>query len=100
MRAYGFQPEARSEFHDSARYYQSQQPGLGLRFVDAVRESVVRIRLRPMLYREIEPGVRQCRVLRYPFGIIYRIKSERVEILAVMHLHRKPGYWRDRGIGG
>jgi plasmid stabilization system protein ParE len=96
MIPYGFHPEARLEFRESARYYESQQPGLGFRYVDAVRDAITRVRSRPRLYREIEPNIRQCRVLRFPYGVIYQIKNSRIEILAVMHLHRRPGYWKNR----
>ena len=96
MIPFGFHPEARSEFLESARYYESQKSGLGHRYVDAVRDAITRVRSRPQLYREIEQDVRQCRTPRFPFGIIYRFTDEQIEILAVMHLHRKPGYWKDR----
>jgi hypothetical protein len=49
------------------------------------------------LYRQIEPDIRQCRVLRFPFGIIYRVRKDMIEIIAVMDLRRKPGYWTKRG---
>ncbi len=31
---------------------------------------------------------------RFPYGLIYRIQSDRVVIVAVMHLKRRPFYWR------
>ena len=96
MKPFGFHPEARSEFHASALYYEAQQEGLGRRFSEAIREALVRIRTNPLLHREIEEGIRQCRALRFPFGVIYRLKDDAVEVLAVMHLHRKPGYWKQR----
>jgi toxin ParE1/3/4 len=96
MKPFGFHPEARSEFHESALRYESQQIGLGRRFVEAVRDAIVRIRTQPLLFREIEPGIRQCRTLRFPYGVIYRLKGDTVEVLAVMHLSRKPGYWKHR----
>jgi plasmid stabilization system protein ParE len=96
MIPFGFHDEARREFRESARYYELQKDGLGSRFVDAVRDAITRIRSHPQLYREIEPGVRQCRTPRFPYGIIYRVRNSTVEILAVMHLHRKPGYWKSR----
>jgi hypothetical protein len=27
---------------------------------------------------------------------VYRTRPERIEVLAVMHLHRQPGYWKPR----
>lgn len=96
MIPFGFHAEARKEFRESARYYESQQDGLGQRFVDAVRDAIDRIRSHPQLYHEFEPGVRQCRTPHFPYGIIYRVRNSTVEILAVMHLHRRPGYWKSR----
>jgi plasmid stabilization system protein ParE len=96
MKPFGFHPEARSEFHQSALYYESPQIGLGRRFVEAVRDAIARIRTQPLLFRETEPGIRRCRTLRFPYGVIYRLKGGAVEVLAVMHLSRKPGYWKHR----
>ena len=93
-----FHQEARIEFLESITYYESQQAGLGRRFMEAVKEAVRRIQTHPNMYR-LAGGkkCRQCRIPKFPFGIIYRIENKRIEIIAVMHLHRKPGYWLKRG---
>jgi len=93
---YRFHPAARAELLKSIQYYESQQSGLGRRFLDAVTEAVHRIQAHPSMYRLISTTWRQCRVPRFPFGIIYRVKDRRIEIIAVMHLHREPGYWQNR----
>jgi hypothetical protein len=28
--------------------------------------------------------------------VLYRVERERIYVVAVMHLHRRPGYWRPR----
>jgi len=33
---------------------------------------------------------------RYPFVVVYRLAAERIEIMAVAHGRRKPGYWKGR----
>jgi len=33
---------------------------------------------------------------RFPYGVLYSIEPDRVYILAVMHLHRHPDYWKSR----
>jgi plasmid stabilization system protein ParE len=93
-----FHPEARTEFLESIRYYEAQRPGLGQRFLGPIRETIRRIQDRPSMYRVVSETRRQCRVPRFPFGIIYRTENHRIEIIAVMHPHRKPGYWRDRSM--
>jgi toxin ParE1/3/4 len=90
-----FHPSAREELVQSAHYYQVQTAGLGSRFATAVQDTVRRIQESPLLYRVIEGDIRRCRVLRFPYGVVYRVR-ERIEVIAVMHLHREPGYWKSR----
>jgi hypothetical protein len=33
---------------------------------------------------------------RFPFVIVFRETAFGLEIIAVAHGHRRPGYWRDR----
>jgi len=35
-------------------------------------------------------------VRRFPYGVVYRKTPSVIRILAVMHLMRKPGYWKER----
>ncbi|MBM3860161.1 MAG: type II toxin-antitoxin system RelE/ParE family toxin [Verrucomicrobia bacterium] len=96
MNQVGFHPEARQEFWESIRYYEAQQAGLARHFVHSVRAAVNRINQFPELATEIDPGVRQYRIQRFPYGLIYRSRADHLQVIAVMHLHRKPGYWRER----
>ena len=93
---FGFHPEARGELVESAADYDSQQRGLGERFLSSVTDAIRCIQTHPKMYPLIDRQWRQCRVPRFPFGLIYRVTKRRIEIVAVMHLHRMPGYWKDR----
>jgi hypothetical protein len=33
---------------------------------------------------------------RFPFSLVYRMRGDEVEVLAVAHGKRRPGYWRSR----
>jgi hypothetical protein len=44
----------------------------------------------------LSANVWRCRVNRFPYGLVYEVSGEEIVIVAVMHLHRRPGYWRDR----
>ena len=96
MKPVEFHPEARVELIESARFYEAQRPGLGRRFASAVRDAAQRIQTYPSSCRIVEDDFRQCRVLRFPYALVYRVRAGRVEIVAVMHLHREPGYRRSR----
>ena len=96
MTLVGFHPGARAEFRESICYYETQQPKLGKRFLSAVRSATERIELHPLMYKALENDIRQCRVRHFPYGLIYRSRKDELQIVAVMHLHRKPGYWKHR----
>lgn len=45
----------------------------------------------------IEPGIRRLLFQdHFPYALIYIIRRQQVIIVAVMHQHREPVYWRDR----
>ena len=91
-----FHSDARAELLEAASYYDAQQKGLGRRFTGVVREAVRRIQDWLRLYKVIEDDIRRCRVPRFPYGLIYRLGEDEIQVIAVMHLHRRPGYWRSR----
>jgi toxin ParE1/3/4 len=40
--------------------------------------------------------IRRVLANRFPYGIPYAPRPNTIYILAVMHLKRRPDYWRDR----
>jgi len=91
-----FHPAARAEFREAAHYYEGEQPGLGRRFTDAVETALQRIAQNPLLFRVVFEDVRKCRVLRFPYGLLYQLRTDYVRVVGVMHLHRDPDYWKSR----
>jgi toxin ParE1/3/4 len=96
MKAVRFHPDAESEMIEAAAYYETQQPDLGRRFLASVQDAVNRIRVRPQLYPVVELDVRRCLAKTFPFGVLFRERPDKIVIMAVMHLHREPDYWRNR----
>lgn len=41
-------------------------------------------------------GTRRYLLHRFPFAIVYSYDGAIVKVFALMHLHRKPGYWLKR----
>jgi hypothetical protein len=41
-------------------------------------------------------NTRRCLVNRFPFGVIYQLKSDRLHIVAIADLRRHPEYWLNR----
>ncbi|KAF0221585.1 MAG: plasmid stabilization system [Geobacteraceae bacterium] len=96
MTAVFFHPEADAEVVAAAAYYEGQQEDLGKRFLSSVGDGLARIRINPRLCPLIDDDVRRCLTRTFPFGILFRDRGGRIEIIAVMHLRRTPGYWKER----
>ncbi len=96
MKPVRFHPEAEAEMMSAAKFYETQQKDLGKRFLASVQDALNRIQVNPLLYLEIEDGVRRCLTMTFPFGVVFRTMPDQYVIIAVMHLHRDPGYWKKR----
>jgi plasmid stabilization system protein ParE len=95
MRFY-FHPEAKEEFEGAVDFYEQSQAGLGLEFAEEVYATIARIVQYPDAWSVLSENSRRCLVNRFPYGLIYQIKSPALRIIAVAHLHRRPGYWKER----
>ncbi len=91
-----FHPQADDEFDKAVRYYENCRLGLGLEFAEEVYATVARISEYPQAWSPMSKHTRRCLVNRFPFGVIFQIKSGMLRIVAVANLHRRPGYWKDR----
>lgn len=86
-------PSAREETTAAARYYEEEVDGLGKAFMEVLRVGFRRIRKYPRVSTLIRGDYRRHLLDRFPFGIIYRIDSDVITGVAIMHLRRKPDYW-------
>ena len=91
-----FHPDAKQEFAEAVEYYDNCAPGLGDDFIAAIDEAVMRIDSFPLAWPQLSANTRRCRTSRFPYGVIYQLVEQKIYIVAVMHLHREPGYWQNR----
>lgn len=87
---------ARRELNEAAQYYESESPGLGSAFLDEVERCTQAIVNFPEAGPLLTETVRRRLLLRFPYAILYSIKPDRVRVLAVMNLKRRPMYWVGR----
>ncbi|TAL29995.1 MAG: type II toxin-antitoxin system RelE/ParE family toxin [Spirochaetes bacterium] len=87
-------PEAAEEFAEAVRYYNKERSGLGFEFAAEVRNVFTRIKKYPDTWPMITGNIRRCMVTRFPYAVLYNRDGERLLVVAIMHLKRKPGYWR------
>lgn len=94
MKPVVFLPEAEQEMLEAAICYHSKASGLAADYLSEVERAAQSVRESPDTWPIIEGGLRRRLVRRFPFGILYRIEPEKIVIVAVAHLRRKPGYWK------
>ena len=96
MNDYDFLEAAQIELEEGVKYFNEQQADLGYEFVNEVAAALNRILRYPEAWTQLSKRTRRCRTKRFPYGVVYQIRGDRVLVVAIMHLHRKPFYWRDR----
>jgi plasmid stabilization system protein ParE len=93
--------EASTELADAAEWYERQQLGLGSAFSSAVFRALDAIEESPDTWPEW-PGVHHTPPIRrlllpdFPFAVPYMVLEDRVVVLAITHVRRRPGYWLKR----
>ncbi len=91
-----FHPDALAEYENATLYYAGCQDGLELRFIAAVEHVIQQIIEAPERWLVLEDDIRRCLTRVFPYAILYSVETDYVLIVAVMHSHREPGYWRKR----
>ena len=87
---------AEEELVEAMLSYEARVAHLGTTFLACVEEAAQAIRAHPAAWPPLRPGVRHTLVSRFPYAVVYREDPDEIVVLAVMHGHRRPDYWKDR----
>jgi plasmid stabilization system protein ParE len=96
MRPVNFTRESRADVEDVAHWYNEQREGLGEEFRIELGAAVQRIVAFPSGWARLGRRVRRCSLNRFPYGVYYAVLTHEVLVVAVLHLHRRPGIWKRR----
>jgi toxin ParE1/3/4 len=98
MKALIWSREAEEEFAAAADWYEQRAEGLGFRFAQEVLETCERISESPTAFStwENRPTMRKGVLRRFPYVIVYEERQDRLNLLAIAHTSRRPGYWTAR----
>jgi plasmid stabilization system protein ParE len=95
--SYFFHPAAEAEYLESIAYYESKRPGLGAAYLaefERVMDEICEAPHRSPVERR--PDVRRKQMKRFPYTVLYRVRANTVQVLAVAHHRRRPQYWLGR----
>jgi toxin ParE1/3/4 len=98
MKPTAFAPSARAELMAAAEWYETQADGLGGKFVSCMDEIIGRIKASPAGFPSWDGDRRFRRAVaqRFPYILFFREFPDSIEVIAVAHAAREPGYWLKR----
>ena len=77
---------ALNQLHEAYDYIQLDKPSAAARMVDLIEAAVDRLRLFPQIGRpSTRPKTRVLAVAATPFILVYRVKNDLLEIVALYH---------------
>ena len=96
--------EAAAELDEATQWYESQRPGLGAEFLQAIDVALSHITRWPgagASVPDVPPdlAVRRVPAGRFPYHVVYLEMPDAIRILAFAHDRRSPGYWLSRTHG-
>jgi plasmid stabilization system protein ParE len=91
-----FHPIAVEEAEAAMRWYAERSERSAALFVEELEALLSRIAAHPAAFPGGEGGTRRALFRRFPYVIVFRESRGVIQIVAVAHGRRKPGFWRDR----
>jgi plasmid stabilization system protein ParE len=96
MKPYSFHPEAEAEADAAFEHYWIKSPVAAFGFDEEIREAYRTLSVHPMICAPYLHGTRRVIIRRFPFSVIFRERPQDIQIIAVAHAKRRPGYWAKR----
>jgi plasmid stabilization system protein ParE len=89
-------PKAEAEADGAFEYLWARSESAALGFDAELRIAFSALRKNPRIYAAYLLGTRRIMLHRYPFFVVFREFPRKIQIIAVVHAKRRPGYWASR----
>ena len=89
-------PFALEEAEAAIEWYGQRSTRAAGMLLDELDQAINQISVHPGQFPDYVFGTRRMVLRRFPYLIVFRETTAGVEIIAVAHGRRRPGYWRDR----
>ena len=91
-----FHEEASREYEAAFDWYFERSELAASKFAEELERAISNIAKAPGRWPEGIGGARKICLERFPFVVVYRELSSNIQIIAVAHGRRRPGYWKQR----
>ncbi len=91
-----FHPQAVEEARAAREWYGERSLAVAEAFVAELDEAAKRILDAPSRWPVHSHGTRRYLLRRFPYMVVFRETMSAIQVIAVAHGRRKPGYWKER----
>ena len=88
--------EAVAEAQAAVQWYRERSALAANAFLSELDLAIERIAENPGMFPHYVRGTRRYILQRFPFYLVYRQVSGKIQIVAIAHGRRRPGYWKKR----
>ncbi len=88
--------EAALESEAAVEWYLERSALAASKFDEALSRPMDMVVEAPHRWSAGSHGTRRFILQRFPFSIVYRELPAAIQVLAIAHARRKPGYWKQR----
>lgn len=90
--------DAQAEYVESYSWYHERGSHIAEAFEHEVEHALKTLQEFPDRWPLYRSPWRRILLRRFPFGIIYGIRDNKIVVIAIMHTRKRPGYWKNRPI--
>jgi hypothetical protein len=101
VKAVTFHSAAERELVEALAWYGERSERVADGLLMEVKTAVARLQRWPLSAPVVDrtaagTEIRQVRLTRFPYGVVYVDLEEELRVVALAHLRRVPGYWASR----
>lgn len=91
-----FHPAAVEEAQAARQWYKARSLSAANSFLAELDRGIEAVSLAPERWPLFVHGTRRYLFHRFPFQLVYRVVNDCVQVVALAHGRRRPGYWKPR----
>ncbi len=96
LRRFEYHPDAILEAHHAFHWYAERSDQAAEHFWEELVRARNLVSERPHSWTPYFHGTRCFKLRKYPYGLVFIEREDKIVGLAVCHFRRRPGYWRER----
>ena len=91
-----FFEEAEQEVEAHREWYRKRSESAEAGFLRELDHAIDQVVEAPLQWPRFLRGTRRYVFPKYPFSLVYFVEDDTINVVAVAHESRRPGYWRQR----